>query len=86
MGQTSWHTPQELSQTTLPHLVMVSFILTGSTSELSIQLGAPCSFLPQAGHPTLFWSLATRDTLLSQVWQRTLGQGIAGSCKIMSLS
>lgn len=69
---------QELSQTTLPHLT-VSFILTGSMTTLSIQLGTPCSFLLQPGHPTLFWGLATRDTLLSQVWQRTLGQGVAGS-------
>lgn len=62
----------------LPHLT-VSFILTGSMTTLSIQLGTPCSFLLQPGHPTLFWGLATRDTLLSQVWQRTLGQGVAGS-------
>lgn len=70
----------------LAHLVMVSFSLNGSSTELSIPLGSPCSFLPQAVHPTLFWTLATRDTLLSQVWQRTLRQGIAGSCKEMSLS
>lgn len=43
---------QELSQTMLFHLVMVSFILNGSSTVLSIPLGSPCSFLPQAVHPT----------------------------------
>lgn len=70
MACTSWL--RSFPKPRSPTWVMVSFILTGSTPELSIQLGTPCSFLPQAVHPTMFWSLATRDTLLSQVWQRTL--------------
>lgn len=43
---------------------MVSFILAGSTTKLSIQLGTPCH---QALCPTTAWSLARRDVLLPQL-------------------
>lgn len=47
-----------------PVWVMVSFILAGSTTKLSIQLGTPCH---QALCPTTAWSLARRDVLLPQL-------------------